>query len=170
MGNEINGDNEDYLGRLGEFAGLMKSKEPSLGLLSSFPSIETSPNGVLKRPSYHVMRLYATHAKPIPVPLRQSSDILDLFACASENNTSLVIFGVNSATEPVKATFTLGGFPRPVRLAGAEAVCDVLDARQADVVNHWNIPERVKARRLETEQSEVVFPALSAAAIDCAAF
>jgi alpha-N-arabinofuranosidase len=276
VGNEISGDNEEYLGRFGEFVSSMKSKDPSLALLSSFPSqklldrfgrdlaficphhyttdfgfcerefseltrmlertpgcertliavtewnvsggdwglmrgrqmtlraallnarylnlllrhanrvemacrsnlansfcgaiIETSPLGLLKRASYYVMRLYSTHAEPVPVPLKQSSDALDLFACASETNSSLVIFGVNMASEPVKAKFEFAGFGRTVRLAAAEGVCDVLDARQPDVVNHWNAPDRVKTRRLETGNSELVFPALSAVAIQCAAF
>jgi alpha-L-arabinofuranosidase len=132
--------------------------------------IETSPSGVLKRPSYHVMRLYASHARPVPLPLKQSADTLDLFACGSDTNAALVIFGVNSGAQPVKASFKFGGFARPIRVAGAEAVCDLLDARQPDVMNHWKEPERVSARRLDVGQYEVVFPVLSAVAVECAAF
>ena len=36
--------------------------------------IETSPSGLLKRPSYYVMQLYARHAKPVPLRLEQSDD------------------------------------------------------------------------------------------------
>ncbi len=276
VGNEISGDNQDYLGRIGDFARLMKAKDPSLALCSSFPSqtlldrfgrdlafvcphhyttdfaycdrelteltqmlkrtpgceqtriavtewnvsggdwglmrarqmtlqaallnarylhllmrhsdrvemacrsnlansfcgaiIETSPSAVLKRPSYQVMRLYARHALPNPLPLEQSADTLDLFACGSETNAAVVIFGVNSGAEPVKASFKFGAFARPIRVAGAEAVCDLLDARQPDVMNHWREPERVITSRLNVGQNAVVFPALSAVAVECTAF
>jgi hypothetical protein len=276
VGNEISGDNDDYLARFGDFARLMKAKDPSLALCSSFPSrkllerfgrdlsfvcphhyttdfsfcerelteltqilkqtpgceqtriavtewnvsggdwglmrgrqmtlqagllnarylnllirhsdrvemacrsnlansfcgaiIETSPTGVLKRPSYHVMHLYANHALPIPLPLKTSSDTLDLVACASEAKTALVIFGINSTTEPVKATFSFGGFANRIRVKDAEAVCDLMDARQPDVMNHWNMAEHVTSRGVDHGQNEVVFPALSAVAVECTGF
>jgi alpha-L-arabinofuranosidase len=277
VGNEISGDNQEYFERFGEFARLMKAKDPSLSLCSSFPSrkfierfardlaficphhyttdfgfcdreltdltrmlestrgceqtriavtewnvsggdwglmrgrqmtlqagllnarylnllmrharrvemacrsnlansfcgavIETSPSGVLKRPSYHVMRLYANHAKPIPLPMMQSADTLDLFGCASENNSSVALFAVNQATEPVKTSLEFQGFAKPVHIANAEAVCDILDARQPDVVNHWgDASERVGTRSLRTGQNDIVVPALSVVAVECAAF
>ena len=123
--------------------------------------IETSPTGLLKRPSYDVMRLYANHAKPIPLPLKQSAETLDLFACASETKSSLVLFAVNQATEPVNASLEFHGFARPVHITNAEAVCDILDARQADVMNHWDASERVSSRSLKTGQNELIVPAPS---------
>lgn len=38
IGNEIDGDNPQYLARLGDFARLMKAKDSSIALCSSFPS------------------------------------------------------------------------------------------------------------------------------------
>lgn len=275
VGNEIGGDNEEYLTRFGEFAGLMKAKDPSVELCSSFPSrklverfardvaficphhyttdfgycdreltdltkllestpgcertriavtewnvsggdwglmrgrqmtlgaallnaryvnllmrhadrvemacrsnlansycgaiIETSPAGLLKRPSYHVMRLYATHAKPIPLALMKSAETLDLFACASTDLSSVVVFAVNSSSEPVKARFNFEGFARPVQIGSAEAVCDGLDARQPDLANHWDVAERVSTRQLQKGQDELEVPALSVTAVECGA-
>jgi hypothetical protein len=274
-GNEISGDNEEYLSQLGEFARLMKAKDPSLALCSSFPSrklverfggqlsfvcphhytidfafcdreltevtqllesipdcsqtriavtewnisggdwglmrarqmtltaalmnarylnllmrhcdrvemacrsnlansfcgaiIETSPTGVLRRPSYHVMRLYARHAKPVPLTILTSTDALDLFACGSRAKSSLVVFGVNSGKEPLNASFEFADFPQPIHIAGAEVVGDIWDARQPDVMNHWNAAERVSTRRLDTAARTITFPALSAVAVEMAA-
>lgn len=276
VGNEISGDNEDYQQKFGEFVRLMKSKDPSLALFSSFPSkkllerfgkdlafvcphhyttdfgycdreltevtqlletlpgcqqtriaitewnisggdwglgrarqmtlgsalmnarylnllmrhcdrvemacrsnlansfcgaiIETSTSGLLKRPSYHVMRLYATHAKPVPLSLMSSTGMLDLFACGTETKSALVIFAVNSTGEPVKASLEFSGFPNAIHPTGAEAVCDTMDARQTDVMNHWNTAERVTIRTLDAGQRDFVFPALSAVALECDAF
>ena len=33
--------------------------------------IGTTPAGLIRRPSYHVMKLYADHAKPIPLQLTE---------------------------------------------------------------------------------------------------
>jgi alpha-L-arabinofuranosidase len=276
VGNEISGESEEYLTRLGDFIRLMKARDPSMELCSSFPSrklierfgsdlafvcphhyttdfdrcdrelgeltrllgtmsgcehtriavtewnvsggdwglmrgrqmtlqaallnarylnllmrhaervemacrsnlansfcgaiIETSPSGLLKRPSYHVMRLYAHHFKPLPLQLLLSADTPDLFACASETKSAVVVFGVNSASEPVKASFQFSGFAKPIQVTSAEAVCDTLDARQPDVMNHWNALTRVSTRPLEPASNEVIIPAFSVVAIECAAF
>jgi alpha-N-arabinofuranosidase len=273
VGNEISGDDQEYLRRFGEFIGLMKAKDPSLALCSSFPSrrfverfgkdlafvcphhyttdfdycdrelneltdllkklpgcegtqlaitewnisggdwglmrarqmtlqaallnarylnllmrhadrvkmacrsnlansfcgaiIETSPAGLLKRPSYHVMRLYSHHARPVAVSLMQSNDSLDLVACASEDQASVVIFGVNARSEPVNASFQFDGFPKPVTIRATEVVSDSQDDRQPDVMNHWNAPDRVSTRPMETGQEGCVFPALSVVALEC---
>ncbi len=58
--------------------------------------IETSPSGVMKRPSYYVMQLYARHARPVPLRVEQGGDGPDVFACGSEDGKSVVIFAVNS--------------------------------------------------------------------------
>ncbi|HWX19149.1 MAG TPA: hypothetical protein VN578_04485, partial [Candidatus Binatia bacterium] len=121
-------------------------------------------------PSYHVMRLYAHHFKPLPLQILLSADAPDLFACASETKSAVVIFGVNSANEPVKASFQFSGFAKPIQVASAEAVCDTLDARQPDVMNHWNVLTRVSTRPLEPASNEVIIPAFSVVAIECAAF
>ena len=100
----------------------------------------------------------------------KAADGLDVFACASENKKSVVIFAVNSKTEPVQCSLGFPGFDRAVRIASAEALCDTLDARQPDVMNHWNAMERVKTIPLSPTQNKLVIPALSAAAIECEVF
>ena len=131
--------------------------------------IETSPGqiGVLKRPSYYVMQLYARHAKPIPLMLEQPREGPDLFACASPDKRSLVIFAVNVKQEPIKWSFGFEGFGGTVRVVSAEAVCDVLNARQPDVVNHWGAPERVKIVELLPAANGITLPPLSATALEC---
>jgi alpha-L-arabinofuranosidase len=130
--------------------------------------IETTPAGVLKRPSYYVMQLYARHARPVPLRVEQAGDGPDLFACGAEDGKSVVIFAVNSRTEPVEWTWQFDGFGAPVRAVKAEALCDTQDARQPDVMNHWSAPERIKttALSLMPAQNKVVLPALSVAAVE----
>ncbi|PWU14664.1 MAG: hypothetical protein C5B50_16810 [Verrucomicrobia bacterium] len=129
--------------------------------------IETSPSGLLKRPSYYVMQLYARHAKEVPLRLEQSNDALDLFACASPEAHSLCLFAINSSTEPVILSTHFDGFSKPIRPARCETLCDRLDARQPDVMNHWEAPERVRiASTSKPLQNQIVVPALSATAIE----
>jgi alpha-L-arabinofuranosidase len=130
--------------------------------------IETDPAGVLKRPSYWVMQLYARHAKPIPLRSSQPEGGPDILACASADGRSLTIFCVNTKDEPVQWTFRPEGFAGGVRVVAAETVCDTEDARQADLVNHWESPDRVKTVPLPFSQNSVVLPTLSATAIECA--
>ncbi|MGD0260116.1 MAG: alpha-L-arabinofuranosidase C-terminal domain-containing protein [Verrucomicrobiota bacterium] len=273
VGNEISGDNENYLGRFGEFVRAMKEADPGVLLMASFPTqklldrvgkdlayvgphhytadfagcdrefanlsriidttpgcaqiriavtewnvtggdwglgrgkmltlesallnarylhvlmrhsdkaeiacrsnlansyagaiIETSPAGLLKRPSFYVMQLYARHARPIPLRLEQSNGALDLFACASPNGKSLCLFAVNPGTAPVEFSYRFDGFVGAVRAASAEVSCDTLDARQRDVMNHWEAPDRVKTVSQAPPQNPVILPALSATAIEC---
>lgn len=129
--------------------------------------IETSPSGLLKRPSYYVMQLYALHAKPIPLRLDHSNDALDLFACASTDGKSLCLFALNPATEPVEFSYRFDGFAGTVREASAEVLCDTLDARQRDVMNHWEAPDRVKILSQPPPHNQMLVPALSAKAIEC---
>jgi alpha-L-arabinofuranosidase len=128
--------------------------------------IETSPAGLLKRPSYYVMQLYASHAKPIPLRLDHTNDALDLFACASSDGKSLCLFALNPGTEPVEFSYRFDGFAGTVREASAEVLCDTLDARQRDVMNHWEAPDRVKIVSQAAPHSPMVLPALSATAIE----
>jgi alpha-L-arabinofuranosidase len=128
--------------------------------------IETSPSGLLKRPSYYAMQLYARHAKPIPLRLEQSNEALDLFACASPDERSLCLFAVNPGTEPVEFSYRFDGFAESAQETNAEALCDTLDARQRDVMNHWEAPDRVKIVPQPPPQSRVLVPALSVTAIE----
>ena len=131
--------------------------------------IETaaSGSGVLKRPSYHVMDLYSRHAKPVPLWLEQFSDRLDLFACTSEDKSSVTVFAINSKPEPVEFSFSFRGFPGSTRAIKAESVSDRLSAGQPDIMNHWTAPERVKIVALPLGQNEIALPPLSATAIGC---
>jgi alpha-N-arabinofuranosidase len=128
--------------------------------------IETSPSGLLKRPSFYAMQLYARHAKPIPLHLEQSNDALDLFACASSDEHTLCLFAVNPGTEPVGFSYRFDGFAGSVQEASAEALCDSLDARQRDVMNHWEAPDRVRIVPQTLAHTQVRLPALSATAIE----
>lgn len=126
--------------------------------------IETSPAGVLKRPSYFVMQLYARRALPEPLKVEQTGDSPDVFACASENRKSAVIFAVNDRREPVNWSWRMEGLG--LRAVGAECVCDTHDARQPDVENHWNDSERIKISPLAVGDGKISLPALSATAIE----
>jgi alpha-L-arabinofuranosidase len=128
--------------------------------------IETRPSGLLKRTAFYVMRLYARHAKPMPWRVESGTTELDLFAGGSEDGKRAVVFAVNSRSEPVECSLDLGGWNGAARVVGGEVFCDTLDARQPDVMNHWEAPERVKTVRLTATDNKVVLPAFSAAAIE----
>ena len=132
--------------------------------------IETNPAGLLKRPSYYVMQLYARHAQPVPLRIEAASDGPDLFACGSEDGKKAVVFAVNSKTEPVELSCQFEGFGAPISPVKAEAVCDAKDSRQIDVMNHWSAPERIKTvpLTLVPGQDRLVLPALSVTAVECA--
>jgi alpha-N-arabinofuranosidase len=129
--------------------------------------IETDAAGVLKRPSYWVMQLYAKHAKTVPLRVSQPEDGPDNFACASSDKKSITIFCVNIKDQPVAWSLNPEGFATGIRVVAAESVRDTEDARQPDVVNHWESPERVKATPLAFSPTSVLLPALSATAIEC---
>jgi hypothetical protein len=114
------------------------------------------------------MQLYASHAKPIPLRLDHTNDAVDLFACASPDGKSLCLFAINPGTEPVELSYRFDGFARAVHEASAEVLCDTLDARQRDVMNHWEAPGRVKIVA-QALHNPVLLPALSATAIECEA-
>ena len=133
--------------------------------------IETSPTGtgVLKRASYCVMDLYSHRALPYPLLTEQSSDRLDLFACASEDRKSIVLFAVNPQTDPVSLSVAFTGFAGAVGVAKVESVCDTQNTGQPDIMNHWETPERIRIVGLPATGETVTVPALSATAIECAA-
>jgi hypothetical protein len=114
------------------------------------------------------MQLYARHAKPLPLRSDQSKDGPDVFASASADKKTLAVFCVNTKDEPVPWSFQPDGFAGQLHIVSVEAVCDARDARQPDVVNHWEAPERIKTAPLPFSQNSVLLPALSATAIECA--
>jgi alpha-N-arabinofuranosidase len=130
--------------------------------------IATTPVGLLERPSYHVMKLYADHAKPIPLSATGAPDGLDVVACASPARDAVCIFAVNTKNEPVVLALDLTEFGAAFAPTGAETVCDTLDARQPDVMNHWTAKDRVRTTRLQVTTRDLTLPAFSATAIECA--
>ena len=91
-----------------------------------------------------------------------------MFVGGAEDGKRAVVFAVNSQSEPVACSLDLGGWDSAARVVSVEALCDTLDARQPDVMNHWNAPDRVKTIPLSAAENKVVLPAFSAAAIECA--
>jgi alpha-L-arabinofuranosidase len=130
---------------------------------------ETSPSGVLARPAYWTLQLYARHAKPIPLRLESPKDGPDLFACASEDQKSVTLFAVNAKTDLAEYSLGFAGFTGPLRAVKAETLRDTLDARQPDVMNHWATPNRVLTVELPVASDKVTLPPLSVSAIECAA-
>jgi alpha-N-arabinofuranosidase len=128
-----------------------------------------SGTGVLRQPSHYVMKLYSLHAKPVPLGVERSDNRLDLFACASDDKESAVVFAVNPTRNPLPLVLGFGGFDPAPRVVSAEAVCDVLNLRQPDVENHWQEPERVRMVSLPVTEGAVLLPPFSATAIECAA-
>ncbi len=131
--------------------------------------IGTNPSGLYKRPSYYVMKLYADHAKPIPVIVQNVPPGVDVSACASEDKKSVCVFAVNTNSEPVELLLDLSEFGTSFRPVGGEIVRDTLDARQPDVMNRWTTPDRVRTAKLPASGSRTVLPAFSVSAIECGA-
>jgi alpha-L-arabinofuranosidase len=130
--------------------------------------IQTDPAGLLLTPGYHVMRLYARSSLPVPVAVSGVPDGVDASACASEDGTRLSVFLVNTTREPVALRLALDGFGAGLGPRRAEAVCDVRDMRQPDLMNHFSAPDRVRTVDLAVEGDAVTLPALSAAVVECA--
>jgi alpha-L-arabinofuranosidase len=131
-------------------------------------TIETNPGGVLKRPCYYTMDLYTRHARPLPLHVEGASADLDVFACAAEDKKSVTLFAVNSAKTPQPIRVAGERFEGALQIVSAECVADTRDARQLDIVNRWSTPDRVKNAMLSASQDEVVLPAYSITAIECA--
>jgi len=129
--------------------------------------IETRPAGLMRRPSYYAMRLYAEHSKPIPHGVEGAPEGIDLAACASEDGKRLCVFAVNTRTEPAELTLDLSEFGTGFRPLNGEVVCDTEDRHQPDVTNHWAAPDRVRTGELRVSAGKVALPALSASAIEC---
>jgi len=132
-------------------------------------TIETNPCGVLRRPCHYLMEMYRRHARPIPLKVDDAPAGLDIFACASADGKSLTVFLVNSKNAPREWSLRGSGFEKPLHITSAESLRDTRDARELDVMNHWNASNRVRTTPLKTEQDTVVLPAFSVTAIECAA-
>jgi len=129
--------------------------------------IETLPSGLLKRPSYHAMRLYAEHVKPIPIHVEAAPEGVDIVACASEDRAAVCVFAVNIKDAPAEIALNLSEIAARCRLIAAHALFDRLDQRQPDVMNHWTAPDRVAVSPLRIQGNTVALLAFSATAIEC---
>jgi alpha-N-arabinofuranosidase len=128
--------------------------------------IITNGSGVLKTPSYLVMKLYADHYKPVPVEVNAQIKDVDFSACRSDDGKRLTIFAVNSTDAPVEIQLDLNAYPG-LTPTGGEVVCDTLDKRQPELMNHWTAPDRVKTVDFNVKGNTLVLPAMSVVAIEC---
>jgi alpha-L-arabinofuranosidase len=128
--------------------------------------LQTSPSGLLKRPGYYALQLYARYAQPVPLRVDPSASGLDVCACSSEDKNSGAIFAVNPRSESVECSFDFAGFSRTVRITKADTLHDTLDARQPEIMNHWSNPDRVKITSLTPSNGRLTLPAFSVAAIE----
>jgi alpha-N-arabinofuranosidase len=129
--------------------------------------IGTRPGGLLKRPSYHVMKLYADHVLPIPLAVGPTSAGIDSIACADESRQKVCVYAVNTRNEPVSLSLDLAELGNDLTPVRVETVRDTRDMRQPDVMNHWSAPDRVATVDLRFSGTAFTLPALSATAIVC---
>ena len=129
--------------------------------------VATNAAGLHKRPSYHVMKLYADHMRPTAVRVENVPQGVDISACMSREGGSLCIFVVNTRNEPVTLTPDLSDFGSGFGPVAGETVRDTLDGRHPDVMNHWTAPDRVRTVNLSVFQKKIRLPALSVSAIEC---
>ncbi len=129
--------------------------------------IETRPGGLLKRPSFYAMKLYADHAKPVPLVPTGAPEGIDAMACRSEDGSSACVFLVNPGKEPVTVALDLSDLGPVFAAAEIETLADARDARQPDVMNHWTAPDRVSAKKRPADAGPLALPALSITAVEC---
>ena len=160
--------NAQYLNLMSRYANVVEMGCRS-NMTNSYCSgiIGTTPAGLIKRPSYFVMKLYADHAKAIPLQQSKNHAGVDLMACADDKRDTLCVFAVNLRREPVTLNLDLTEFGGSWLPLAAEAVCDTRDMRQPDVMNHEIGAERVKTVALTPNGKTVTLPALSACAVEC---
>lgn len=129
--------------------------------------IQTNPAGLFLTPSYHVMKLYATHSLPVPLAIGSAPQGIDVSACASDDRRRITAFAVNTTGEPVELALDLSELGAVI--AVGEVVHDTLDRRQPEVQNHAAAPDRVTTVELPVGRGSVILPAYSASAVECAA-
>jgi alpha-L-arabinofuranosidase len=129
--------------------------------------IGTNAAGLLKRPSYHVMKLYADHALPIPLTVANAPAGVDVIACADVPRRRVTVFAINTTGEPVGLALDLAEFGPRVDPSSIETVCDTRDMRQPDVMNQWAAPDRVRTVIRKVSGAKISLPALSVSAITC---
>jgi hypothetical protein len=112
------------------------------------------------------MKLYADHAKAVPLEQSKNPQGVDLLACADEKREKLCVFAVNLRREPVALHLDLTELGESWVPLAAEAVCDTRDMRQPDVMNHEIGAERVQTIALQPSGRSITLPALSASALE----
>ncbi len=160
--------NAQYLNLMGRYSDVVEMGCRS-NMTNSYCSgiIGTTPSGLIRRPSYFVMKLYADHAKAIPLQGGGKLPGLDLMACVEEKREELCVFAVNLRREPVTLNLDLSEFGDSWSPLTAEGVCDARDMRQPDVMNHDIGAERVRTVALKPMGKAITLPALSACAVEC---
>lgn len=131
--------------------------------------IQTNPAGLVLTPSYHVMRLYATHSRPVPLAVDGAPSGVDVSACASDGGTRITVFAVNTTGDPIDLPLDLADLGTGFAVVGGEVVRDTLGLRQPEVQNHAAAPDRVTTVELPVGRGFVTLPAYSASAVECAA-
>lgn len=154
----------NILHRHSDFVGLTNRSNMANSMWSGF--IKTNQLGIVKHPSYHVMKLYADHFKPVPVSVAAEVEGLDFSACRSDDGRNLTIFAVNTTKEPISLQLDLGEYQKLTPVS-TEVMGDTEGRCQPDIMNHWKTPERVKIISIETDGNTVTIPAFSAVAIEC---
>jgi alpha-L-arabinofuranosidase len=130
-------------------------------------TIETRPGGLLKRPSYYTMQLYAQHSRPVPLESSASVESLDTFACAAQRGGGLTVFVVNSKADPIKCNLNFERFSVPVQTVSIISLSDQQAARQPDAMNHWSAPDRIVPKTQSIIGNELTLAPLSVNAIIC---
>jgi alpha-L-arabinofuranosidase len=131
------------------------------------------PDGIVKRTTFHVMSMYANHLQPNIIPLKITSDglevpapsagkkqsipVIDAIVTCSDDKKSLAIAIVNKHPDKaMECDLGLGNFSKK-----AEAV--ILTGDSTEAFNDINKPDRVvpEEKQLEIKNSRVIVPAHS---------
>lgn len=129
--------------------------------------LQTKPDTMYYNPSFYAMKLYSDNFLPVPVRMRKEGVDLDISACRSEDGKNLTIFAVNMNKEPMELQLDLSEYGTGFKPKSGQVVCDTLDQRQIEVMNHWSAPERIRTVDLDVTGETITLPAFSAAAIKC---
>ncbi len=131
-------------------------------------TIQTNAAGLFRIPAFYVMSIYAGHTKPVPLRISEPPAGVDVTACAAEDRKTASIFAVNMRKEPVDLDIDAALAPG-MAIVSAQYLGDTQDRRQADVINYWDHPERVRIAPAAVNGRTVRLPALSLTVVDLAA-
>jgi uncharacterized protein with GYD domain len=94
---------------------------------------------------------------------------LNVSACRNDAKDCVCIFAVNMTKEPIKVKIDLSEYGASLAPVGGEMVCDTWDMAQVDIMNNFEIPDRIRTVGLAVAEDGITIPALSVAAIECQA-